>query len=316
MRGWMIIGLIFVCAVVCGAAEMNIKFADGTTVKGELTAPSESGVVVKVDGKLRPRTPWTRFSQETLIELQKDEKFRQFVDLLVVPQVDDAQLEAAAKAASTPKKINVKAVNHPSRITPRPGIIAGIFTPLGFVVFLVFWLTNIYAGYEVGIFRRFDVKKVCGISAVAPIVGPVVFLCMKTREREAQRPASIVANEAPDEVSEPGEGSATPAEVEAPPIVETPKLPATVSFKRGEFTFNRRFIETKFSGFMRLVPGEAEKDLVLYFSTARGEHKGKRISKVTQTDLQLVIQKEEAFAEVTIPFNDILEIQVRHKDAA
>src|SRR5258708_40265870 len=42
-----------------------------------------------------------------------------------------------------------------------------------------------------------------------------------------------------------------------------PTLPATQTFSRGQFTFNRRFIETKFADFFGVVRHGADKDMVL-----------------------------------------------------
>jgi hypothetical protein len=50
-------------------------------------------------------------------------------------------------------------------------------------------------------------------------------------------------------------------EVGAPPA--PPDQPQTEVFQRGQFTFNRRFFETKFSGFFGMMRREADKDMVL-----------------------------------------------------
>src|SRR5207247_1290731 len=152
-----------------------------------------------------------------------------------------------------------KVVEHPTRITPKPGIIAGFFTPIGFLIFLSFWGTSLYAGYEVARFREHPVKLVCGVSAVAPVIGPIVFLCLKRKEENLDH----ISNAGGDAG---GTGAPPGLTGEAAPEPETPATPQTVIYKRGEFTFNRRFIETKFAGFFRLVPSEAERDLILVFN--------------------------------------------------
>lgn len=67
-------------------------------------------------------------------------------------------------------------------------------------------------------------------------------------------------------------------------------------------------------GFFRIVPTEADKDMVLYIKSARGEFVGKRIPKITQNDLTLLTFKDQATAEEMIPFTEIYEVQIRHKD--
>jgi hypothetical protein len=103
---------------------------------------------------------------------------------------------------------------------------------------------------------------------------------------------------------------------EAAPPVAAPAstLPEPVIFQRGDFSFNRRFFETKFAGFFRVIPSEAEKDLVLVFKAARGEFVGRRISRITPNELALEIVKNNISAEEVIPFSEVAEVQIRHKD--
>src|SRR5260370_35531975 len=46
---------------------------------------------------------------------------------------------------------------------------------------LILYLANIYAGYEISIFRNQPAALVAGVAAVAPVVGPIVFLCLPQR---------------------------------------------------------------------------------------------------------------------------------------
>ena len=80
--------------------------------------------------------------------------------------------------------------------------------------------------------------------------------------------------------------------------------------------FNRRFFETKLAGFLRMVPGEAERDMVIHVKSARGEHVAQRLSKVLPNELCLQVMKAGASSEVAIPYSEIYEIQIRHKDGA
>jgi hypothetical protein len=91
--------------------------------------------------------------------------------------------------------------------------------------------------------------------------------------------------------------------------------PAPTVFQRGQFTFNRRFFETKFSGFFSVVRRDADRDMVLVIKSARGEYTGQRISRIAANDLHLQVQKGHATEEVMIPFQDIQEIVLKHKGA-
>jgi hypothetical protein len=79
--------------------------------------------------------------------------------------------------------------------------------------------------------------------------------------------------------------------------------------------FNRRFFETKLSGFLRMVPSDAERDMVINIKSSRGEYMGNRISKLQPDDLTLQFHRGSASSDVTIPFTEIQEVTIRHKDA-
>ena len=95
----------------------------------------------------------------------------------------------------------------------------------------------------------------------------------------------------------------------------TGSLPQTQVFQRGAFTFNRRFFETKFPGFFGVIRRDAEKDMVLLVKAARGTHVGQRITRIAANDLHPQVQKGAVSEEVMIPFSEIQEIQLKHKDA-
>ena len=82
-------------------------------------------------------------------------------------------------------------------------------------------------------------------------------------------------------------------------------------FKRADTTFNRRFFEVTFAGFFRMVPGEAEKDLVVVFKTAKNEIVAKRVTRITSNEMHVMLQ---AGGEVPVVFGELSEVRVRHKD--
>lgn len=83
-------------------------------------------------------------------------------------------------------------------------------------------------------------------------------------------------------------------------------------FTRGETTFNRRFFETKFPGFFRVVPGEAERDLVLDIKVVRGEYVAKRISRISSNEMHVQVLNG---GEVMVLFAEMTSVTLRHKDA-
>ena len=92
-------------------------------------------------------------------------------------------------------------------------------------------------------------------------------------------------------------------------------LPKPTVDQRGQFTFNRRFFETKFPGFFGVVRRDADKDMVLVIKSSRGEYAGQRISRIAAADLHLQVQHGHATEEVLIPFQEIQQITLKHKDA-
>ena len=180
-----------------------------------------------------------------------------------------------------------------------------------FVIMLgLIFAANVYAGYEIAIFRQWPPALVAGLAAVLPFIAPIIFLALPTRRHHVE--------DAPVE-HEPIPLQEAPVVMEeAAPVSDQPTgpvLPAAVVYARGQFTFNRRFFETKFAGFLKMVPGEAERDRVIHIKSARGEFTGQRLSKIEPNELFLQIRKGTATEDVMIPFTEIFEVTVKHKDA-
>jgi hypothetical protein len=173
------------------------------------------------------------------------------------------------------------------------------------------------------------------VSAVLPLIGPIIFLSMPTKiapvEETWQTAPAAAAETATAEAVNPmaADGAAHPAGLklagtgpaEAVKVgqfeggAEKPALPPTTTYQRGQFTFNRRFIETKFPGFFGVIRRDADRDMVLIIKSSRGEYVGQRISRIAANDLHLQVQRGHATEEVMIPFVEIQEIRLKHKDA-
>jgi len=99
----------------------------------------------------------------------------------------------------------------------------------------------------------------------------------------------------------------TPVEEDAGASLAPPEV-----FTRGQFTFNRRFFETRFPKFFGVFRG-ADKDKVLAIKSARREHVADRIVRITANDVVVQVTHGTASEEVTIPFVEIQEVVVRRK---
>jgi hypothetical protein len=211
---------------------------------------------------------------------------------------------------------------------PAKGSLLGALfsSSIGLVAMLLLYAANIYAGYEVAVVRAYPPAMVCGIAAIAPVIGPVVFLCLPTKlksseelqhvEPEALADSSPLAPTAEQAAS--GHAAAHGlhvAQAAAPAAGAAGAQAQPQIFKRGQFTFNRRFIETKFSGFFGMVRHGAEKEQVLWIKSARGEYVATRISRIATNDMHVDVHHGGASHEVQIPFLEIQEIQIRNRDS-
>ncbi len=319
-------GLLLVCLLgflsITALADTYV-LNDGTKIDGDPISITDKGVVFhSVDGSDLPRVSWDDFSQDaikTLIPHVKSANERTLVEQLV----DEPKQEKEAA-----KEIVVKPIQPPPRPKTDIGLLALFGSPVGLTILFILYCTNIYAAYEVAIYRRRPLAMVCGLAAI-PFLGvfsPITFVAMptvkgeieaemdqaQTRFRETAPPVEAVMAPPPEDVP------SAAAEAEAAPVAAAPAvastLPPPVIFKRGEFSFNRRFFETRLAGFFRLVPGEAEKDMVVFIKSARGDFIGRRITRITPTELYLQLFNGNATADEMIPFIEVLEVQVRHKD--
>lgn len=343
------VALLATAGGTLSGAEFTMK--DGTVVKGEPVAPNDKGVIIKSEsGTLGTRIDWSKFTQEALKEFAKNPRVAKVIEnLLDSPSGGEGDKEDNVAIPDKPKKAVpvVRDYPKPDRNAPQFGFMSGFSTAVGVVMLLILYGANIYAGHEIAIFRRRPKALVCGIAAGVPVVGPLLFLCLPTipeapinqmiveappaapaapepkahgapkkgglsLRSAAAAPAAPAAHGAEAEAAPEGEAAPEAEAPPPPPAAPAVKLP---TYKRGEFTINRRFVETKLSSFLKVVPSEAEKGLVCVMKTARGEFIGRRITKITPADITLAIGDENAYYDQLITYNDILEIEVRHRDA-
>ena len=324
MQKLLVITIALLGLLVPGFAD-TFKLTNGETVTGEvLTASaSDTGIQIKIEEGRYERVAWNSFSQEDLKKFATNPKLAPLVE----PFIEISQEEKLKKT-----EVNVK---QPDRLAlPAHGSLFGALfsSGLGVVIFLLLYGANLYAAYEISIFRARSAALVCGVSAVAPVIGPIIFVSMPTRiqpveptwDTGAEQAAGAAAGAAgaagsqSDELNPMQDASVQhPAglklHTEAAPAA--PAQPQATVYQRGQYTFNRRFIETKFAGFFPVVRHGAEKDMVLVIKASRGQYVAERISRIAANDFHVQVQKGHASEEVMIPFVEIQEIQVKHKDA-
>jgi hypothetical protein len=323
-----VITAVFVLLSTVLSSAETYKLSTGQEMTGEMlpTTANDDGVQIKVGDGQYQKVPWTSFTQEDLKRFVKNPKLEPFVE----PFIEVTKEEKVKKTES-------KTTPPPKLTLPQKGsLLSAMFgSGVGLFILAALWGATIYAGYEVAIYRAQPPLLVAGLSAI-PFLGiaaPIVFLSMPTRvgkgeEEAAPAPAGEgVTAGAPGEGGAAGGGSVNPMQADGAAHPSSLKLaheekpeagaalPETVTFQRGQFTFNRRFFETKFPGFFGVVRRDAEKDMLLAFKTARGHYVGNRITRIAANDLHLQVPHGAATEEVLIPFQEIQQIQLKHKDA-
>ena len=304
------------CVLLATAAyaqtpPITLHFADGTTVTGEIVQVNETGILLRQgDGQQPVRTPWSKLSQADLKELQQNPKAEKFVE----PFIEVSQAEKL-KRTEVQIKEDYPKLKRPvgySLIGAMCGSIIGIFT------LLILYAANIYAAYEIAVFRAQPPALVCGVAAVAPIIGPVIFISMPTRLRQKeadwQPPAEEYAPAPEAEAAVAADQAAAAEHAAAAQAAAQPAGPPPPKvFARGQFTFNRRFFETQMPGFFAMTRPEAERDTVLTFKTAHGTFAVQRISRISATDITLQVNKGHTFEDNIVPFTEIQEVQLQRQ---
>jgi hypothetical protein len=327
-------GLWLCCALAAAHAD-TFQLTDGKTITGEpLTSTAdETGMKIRTGDGEYQQVPWTSFSQDDLKKFQADDPKK--LAPLVEPFIEISQAEKIKKT-----EVEIKPVPRLDRPASRSLFGAMFSTGVGAFVLLLLYAANLYAAFEVSVFRARPAALVCGVSAILPLIGPIIFLSMPTlMEPGAQETDMDVPTGAPQAAgaahAAPSHGATASPPADSDPLAPeaghaptagglhiahteqaaASSLPETQKFARGAFTFNRRFFETKFPGFFGVVKRDADKDLVLIVKAARGEYTGTRITRITGNDFHLEVHKGGASEEVLIPFTEIKEVQLKHKDA-
>lgn len=316
--------LLCVTLLVNVSHGATYKLADGKEVTGELlpSSATDAGIQIKTGDGQYERVLWGNFSQSDLKTLVTDQKLRPFVE----PFIEITREERLQQT-----KVTIK---QPQRLElPPSGSLIGamVGSSLGLFVLVALWAATIYAGYEVALFRGQSPILVAGLAAIPGIgiLSPIIFLSMPTKMKPTDAQEATAASE-PSATAAAAAGatgeSVNPMQdlsVAHPSALHlhheekkksTTAIPQPVVYQRGQFTFNRRFFETKFVNFFGAVRRAEDRDMVLVIKASRGRYTGQRISRIAANDLHLEVHHGATSEEVMIPFVEIQEIRVQHKD--
>ena len=276
-------------------ATETLTLTDGSTQAGDIVKFDDNGLMLRAAGDAYVTVPWGKLSQDSLKHLTENPKIKPLVEVFIAP--DESQRPAKPEI-----KVNaVTRLEHPAN----PSLFGGLTgSPVGLFILLVLYLANLYAAFEVSVVRARPAVQVIGLAAVLPVIGPVIFLAMPMKaeappeENNFAAPAGTAA----------AAGQKTPEEIQ---IVEASwrqeeKKPEAQVFARGKFTFNKRFVETKFAGFIGESKGDALK-FSMEVKTSSAQFAVERILQVAVAD---VIFETVKSGQVTVPLAEILEIKL------
>lgn len=313
-----LLAVLWLPLVLVTAGAADFKLITGDVYRGTLSAADNDGIVVRLEtGEFSPRIDWAKLSDETLRELLDNPRARPFAEPLVEPT--DVVVPAKVKA------VNVRPVagRMPLPEDVKKGLLSALMTPNGLLLVIALFFANLYAAFEVARFKWRPPALVCGLSAVLPVVGWVIFLVLPrvtVAEKESATEAAVAGSNvsvatAAQAAEAPRGGAAAALGLSKASASAggggsdgTPKV-----FKRGETTFNRRFFETQFPSFFRVITSDADRDLVLDVAAGKSSVVASRISRISAAEIHF---KTTTNQELGVSFADITQVTLRHKDAA
>lgn len=297
-----------ICGWLAAARADTYQLRDGQSVSGDIILFNEVGVTLRTPSDSYTNIVWPVFSQDVLKELAaQNPRIRP----LAAPFIEAPPKPGENENIPVPKVSRLP-------LTRGQSLFAALLSSsVGFVVLLLLYAANVYAAYEIAIVRARPIVLTMGVAAVLPVLGPIIFLSLPIRpETElavAPQPGEPQSYAVPSTAAPVAESVAAPG-VRITPATGAKAQPEAQVFQRGQFMFNRRFFETKFSGFFASIRRPAEKDLVLVVKTARAQLIVQRITRIASNEAHFEVLQGGTRQELMVPFADIQEIQLKHKD--
>ncbi len=283
--------------VALAATAETLTLTDGSSFTGDVVKFDDNGLMLRATGDVYTNLPWGRFSQESLLQLAQTPKIKLLVEPFILPT--ESQRPAKPEIKVNPV-VRLQRPDHPALIG---GLVA---SPVGLCILLVLYLANLYAGFEVAVVRARSIPLVMCVCAVLPVIGQIIFLSL---------PVQLEAEPDLEPLAEDGTPGTTPvisigdASWKQP---EEVKKPQALIYARGKFTFNKRFLETKFAGFASAEPAGDAKNYSMEVKTPKESIAIERITQITATG---VVFETAQRGPVTVPFTDIQEIKLNPKAA-
>jgi hypothetical protein len=199
-----ILALWLICcwATPCQAAEpYPFTLENGNVTEGRISVMDEESMVIRrTTGTFSERIDLVYLSQDTLKYIQQHPEYIQkgyhvFVDPFIELPEEEIQ----------PPEITVRQPERMERPDGKTTFFSTLTTPIGLLILGAIYLGNLFAAFEIAIFRGRPIPLVCGISAVLPFIGPILFISMPGIEAESsyEEPFDDGAAAAPEAAPEP-----------------------------------------------------------------------------------------------------------------
>ncbi len=299
-------------------APKEFKLTDGNVLRGELASANADGFLIKLNtGGFSERYQWTKMAQETLKMLENDPQAGQFAKPFIEVAMDDASLIIQRPPIKRSTYVTKQVATKVELVSDKAELSSTATQPLIATILLLLFAANIYAGYEIAIFRGRPPMLVCGVSLVLPVAGPLIFLAMPTEMQEssvgssAPVPHDVGAPPTPAAMGVPSGTSLNINKGGGAPAAAAGGYPPAV-YNRNDTQFDRRFFETKFTGFFRVVLGDAEKNVVFTIKTLKNEYVVRRIARITTNEMHVQLQQASA-GDIGVSFGEIVQVSIKEK---
>ena len=182
--GWIILSLGLCGGFAAATRADTFQLIDGTSVSGDIVLFNEAGVTLRTPSDSYTNVVWPKFSQASLKQLAQNPKIKPLAEAFIEtpparPKNEEIQIQDVSRLALPPKESLFAAL---------------LSSSVGFVVLLLIYAANVYAGYEIAIVRGRPIGLVMVVAAVLPIFGRSSFFACRYRRKPRPRGSNPRSN--------------------------------------------------------------------------------------------------------------------------
>ena len=177
---------------------------------------------------------------------------------------------------------------------------------LWLISFIIMGLSA-WAGYEVAVFRNRPVRLVCLLSALCPVIVPVVFLILPEPGDEIEERQLPAYSLAPDMANIEDATHITELDTRMEPEVE-PSDQVHECYRASETRFSGKFFADYLARFYKEPPEDGR---ALVLTTEEGAYPVHHISDLSPESMTIVYPSQEGLTEASIPYRHLQEVRVQ-----